>query len=111
MLQVKNLTITHRGDDRELLSDFSMVLGGGDKAALIGEEGNGKSTLLKLLYDETLVDDYVEYTGEIIRNGARIGYLAQELTKEERALGIYEFCAKSPAFYDVTPKEDRKSVV
>ena len=105
MLQVKNLTITHRGDDRELLSDFSMVLGNGDKAALIGEEGNGKSTLLKLLYDETLVDSYVEYAGEIIRNGARIGYLAQELTKEERALGIYEFCAKSPVFYDVTPKE------
>ena len=105
MLQVKNLTITHRGDDRELLSDFSIVFNDGDKAALIGEEGNGKSTLLKLLYDETLVDSYVEYAGEIIRNRARIGYLAQELTKEERALSIYEFCAKSPAFYDVTPKE------
>lgn len=105
MLQVKNLTITHRGDARELLSDFSMVLGDKDKAALIGEEGNGKSTLLKLLYDETLVEDYVEYSGEIIRNGARIGYLAQELAPEERRLSIYEFCAGSAAFYDLTPKE------
>lgn len=105
MLQVKNLTITHRGDDRELLSDFSMVLGDKDKAALIGEEGNGKSTLLKLLYDETLVEDYVEYSGEIIRNGARIGYLAQELAPENRGLSIYEFCAGSAAFYDLTPKE------
>lgn len=105
MLQVKNLTITHRGDDRELLSDFSMVLGEKDKAALIGEEGNGKSTLLKLLYDETLVEDYVEYSGEIIRNGARIGYLAQELAPKERRLGIYDFCAGSAAFYDLTPKE------
>ncbi|MBP3487359.1 MAG: ABC-F family ATP-binding cassette domain-containing protein [Roseburia sp.] len=105
MLQVKNLTITHRADDRELLNNFSMVLGDGDKAALIGEEGNGKSTLLKLLYDETLVDNYVEYSGEIIRNGARIGYLAQELAPENRGLSIYEFCAESTAFYDLTPKE------
>lgn len=105
MLQVKNLTITHKGDDRELLSGFSMVLGDGDKAALIGEEGNGKSTLLKLLYDETLVENYVEYTGEIIRNGARIGYLAQEPVPEERALSIYEFLAGSAAFYDLTPRE------
>ena len=49
MIQVKNLTITHRKDLRILLQDFSMVLNQGDKAALIGEEGDGKSTLMKLL--------------------------------------------------------------
>ena len=46
MVQVKNLTIRHRKDNRVLLEDFSMVLNPGDKAAIIGEEGNGKSTLL-----------------------------------------------------------------
>ena len=29
---------------------------------MIGEEGNGKSTLLKLIYDERLTDGYAEYT-------------------------------------------------
>lgn len=89
MLQVKKLTIIHRGDNRELLRDFSAVLGDKDRAALIGEEGNGKSTLLKLLYNEALVEDYVEYTGEIIRNKERIGYLAQELSAEQKELSVY----------------------
>ena len=105
MIQVKNLTITHRKDMRVILESFSMVLNDGDKAALIGEEGNGKSTLLKLLYDERLVEDYAEYSGEIIKNRARIGYLAQELTEEQKAQSVYEFCAQSDVFYEQSPKE------
>ena len=49
MLQVKNLTITHRKDNRVLLDKFNLVLNDGDKCAIIGEEGNGKSTLLKVI--------------------------------------------------------------
>lgn len=105
MIQVKNLTITHRKDLRVILQDFSMVLNQGDKAALIGEEGDGKSTLLKLLYREELVEDYVEYQGEIIRNHARIGYLAQELTWQEKQKSVYEFCTERTAFYEISPKE------
>ena len=45
MLQIKNLTFTHRKDLRVILEDFHMVLNEGDKAVIIGEEGNGKSTL------------------------------------------------------------------
>ena len=64
MLQIKNLSITHKKDLRVILNDFSCVLNDGDKAVIIGEEGNGKSTLLKWIYDEKLVDDYcaVSYT-------------------------------------------------
>ena len=47
MLQIKNLSITHKKDLRVILNDFSCVLNDGDKAVIIGEEGNGKSTLLK----------------------------------------------------------------
>ena len=105
MIQVKNLTITHRKDLRVILQDFSMVLNQGDKAALIGEEGDGKSTLLKLLYQEDLVEDYVEYQGEIIRNHAKIGYLAQELSLEEKKKSIYEFFAEQENFFYHSPKE------
>ena len=52
MLQIKNLSITHKKDLRVILNDFSCVLNDGDKAVIIGEEGNGKSTLLKWIYDE-----------------------------------------------------------
>ena len=60
MLQIKNLNISHLKDNRVLLQNLSFTLNSGDKAAIIGEEGNGKSTLLKLIYDESLVENYVE---------------------------------------------------
>lgn len=94
MLQIKNLSITHLKDNRVLLENLSFTVNGGDKAAIIGEEGNGKSTLLKLIYDETLAENYVEYSGEIIRNNARMGYLPQEISKEEKELSAYGFMCK-----------------
>ena len=105
MLQIKNLTITHRKDNRVLLDKFNLILNNGDKCAIIGEEGNGKSTLLKLIYDENFVEDYVEFSGEIIRNNSCIGYLAQELTGEEKELTIYEFMCRLPLFFELTPQE------
>ena len=65
MLQIRNLNVTMKKDLRQLVKDFTFALGPGNKVAIIGEEGNGKSTLLKLLYDPALVEGYVEYTGTI----------------------------------------------
>ena len=105
MLQVKNLTITHRKDLTTLVEGLSFTLAPGDRAAVIGEEGNGKSTVLKLLYDPALVEPYVEWTGEILDKGLRKGYLAQELRPEDLAAPVAEFCQAVPAFQDATPKE------
>ena len=44
MLQLKKISITHKQDYREIVKDFSFSLRPGDKAVMIGEEGNGKST-------------------------------------------------------------------
>ena len=72
---VNNLEIrTLKG--RTLLSGLSFVLNPGDKVGLIGEEGNGKSTLLKVLAGID-VSDYVTITGNIDRGKERIGYLPQ----------------------------------
>ncbi len=105
MLQVKNLTITHIKDNRVLLQDLSFTLNAGEKAAIIGEEGNGKSTLLKLIYDESLVEGYAEYTGDIIKNKARIGYLPQELSIKDKEKSAYEFMSESLLFYETTQAE------
>ena len=51
MLQIQNLSIVQKKDHRVLVDDLSFVLNDGEKAALIGEEGNGKSTILKWIYD------------------------------------------------------------
>jgi len=105
MLQIKDLTITIKRDLRTIISGFNFVLNDRDKAVIIGEEGNGKSTLLKLIFDSSLVDDYAEYSGEISTMGSRLGYLPQELSEPDKLLPIVDYCGAFPGFYDATPKE------
>ena len=49
MLTVNQLTLTHRKDLTVLVDSLSFTLNDGERLALIGEEGNGKSTLLRSL--------------------------------------------------------------
>ena len=105
MLQVRKLHIAMKKDLRELVRDFTFALNPGDKAAIIGEEGNGKSTLLKLIYDENLAEGYVEWSGAIQKDGMILGYLSQELPEEDRDKTAYEFCCGEEAFLDSSPKE------
>ena len=95
MLQIKNAGFTHKKDNRVMLENFNLALQKGDKAVIIGEEGNGKSTILKWIYDPALIEGYMEVTGECIYSGERLGYLPQELPKEEEEKSIYDyFCEK-----------------
>ena len=107
-LQIKNLTITHRKDLRTILRDFSLVLNRGDKAVLIGEEGNGKSTLLKWIYDPAMVEDYVQAEGMRTTQGEMLGYLAQELSASDRRKTVYEYISNLPAFANANPAWLRK---
>lgn len=91
MLQIEHLTITHTRDLRTIISDLSLVLNPGDRAAIIGEEGNGKSTLLKLIYNPALVAGYCQWTGRISAGRLRMGYLPQSLEPEEMTLPAAEF--------------------
>lgn len=105
MLQIKHLTLTHRKDLRTLIDDFSFVLNPGDKAVIIGEEGNGKSTMLKWITNPAMVESYCQWSGELAGDPGPAGYLSQDLSLEEKAMSVYEFCAASPAFHDLSPKE------
>lgn len=104
MLQVRDLSIIHKKDLTPLVSGLSFTLAPGDRAALVGEEGNGKSTVLKLLYDPALVEPYAEWTGDIGSRGLRRGYLAQELGEEELTMTVLEFCQGSAAFSGADPR-------
>ena len=91
MLQIRHLTITHLKDLKDLVSDLSLTVNTSDKIAIIGEEGNGKSTLLKLLMNDALVSDYVSYTGEIQKSYNRYAYLPQTLPENERRLSLNDY--------------------
>ena len=82
MLQIKDLTIILREDNRILLENFSLNLNAGDKLALIGEEGNGKSILLKTIARPEEVEEFCAIRGEVSSNNEIIGYLPQTLADE-----------------------------
>ena len=62
MLHIKNLTIT-KSDGKQLFHQVSFHLSQFDKLAIIGEEGTGKSTLLKCIARQPV--DYVDVSGEV----------------------------------------------
>ena len=105
MLQIKGLNLTHKKDFRVILEDFNLVLNDGDKAVIIGEEGNGKSTLMKWIYNPALVEDYIEASGERILGKERLSYLPQDLPEEEKGKTVYEFFSEEEQFWNQTPKD------
>ena len=105
MLQAVNLTLTHTKDSRVLVQDLNFTINDSQKTVIIGEEGNGKSTLLRLIHDPGLTEDYIETTGHIRKNGMRSGYLSQELSEAELTVPVYEYMAQMPGYSDATPRE------
>jgi ATP-binding cassette subfamily F protein uup len=67
-------------NDRWLFKDVSLGISQGEKLALVGNNGVGKSTLLKILTGEVQPD-----VGSVsIRQGIRLGYLTQQPDVDER---------------------------
>ena len=91
MITVNNLSVkTLKG--RLLVDHLSFSLNENDKTAVIGEEGNGKSTLMKILAGID-VSDYVTYTGTIQTEG-KIGYLSQKTEEEWNGCTVFEYLVK-----------------
>jgi len=54
--EFRNVSFVYPGTNRRILSDFNFTLSPGERVALIGENGQGKTTMVKLitrLYDPT----------------------------------------------------------
>ena len=83
MLELRNVTLRLKSDGRPILENFSFSLCQGDRAVLIGEEGNGKSTLLKFIADRLSVEDYCETDGQALCDGT-VGYLPQWMDESLR---------------------------
>ena len=86
MLEIKDLIISI--SDRYLIKNLNLILNNGDKLAIIGEEGNGKSTLLKSILG---ICEYAEISGNINLKGNRIGYLEQSISVDKLDKSVYEF--------------------
>lgn len=98
MLQIKDLTIRLLEDDRTIIKDFDFTLNAYDKVGLIGEEGNGKSILLKTIVDREKTEKYCHISGEINKNNEIIGYLPQNLADEDASLTTNAYLYKQVSF-------------
>lgn len=90
MLELKHISICLKKDGRSLAEDFSFSLKAHDKAVLIGEEGDGKSTLLKYIVNPALVEDYCTCTGEVVKH-EKIAYLPQMMAACDQALSLLTY--------------------
>lgn len=104
MLTVQNLTLTHKKDLVDLIDNLSFTVNPGERLALIGEEGNGKSSLLRAILGDHAIGAYLEVRGRIV-NTYRTGYLPQELPASDRDRSAYEYFSESERFYDRTPRQ------
>ena len=66
-IESKKITFRYPGTTRDILHDFSLIIESGEKVAFVGENGAGKTTIIKLLLRFYDVDE-----GEILINGINI---------------------------------------
>jgi ATP-binding cassette subfamily B protein len=88
--EFRNVSFVYPGTNRRILSDFNFTLSPGERVALIGENGQGKTTMVKLitrLYDPTegqvLLDgiDLREY--DLLDLHSEIGVIFQDFMRYE----------------------------
>lgn len=81
--------ITKHQNVKEILMDAGFTIEDKDKIALIGINGTGKTTLLKILIGEEQIEE-----GTILKkNGLRISYLPQEPVFEEEESILHQILA------------------
>jgi ATP-binding cassette subfamily F protein 3 len=71
-------------DDLQVLKDVSLMLERGDKIAFVGKNGEGKTTLAKMIVDAIKYDGEIEYGYQV-----KVGYYAQnqsELLDENKSI-------------------------
>lgn len=74
LASLNNVSIQYNDADRPLITDFRLEIMQGDRIALSGRNGCGKSSVIKLLLGED-----IPHTGEVyVAEGLKISYISQD---------------------------------
>ncbi|MFC6291004.1 thiol reductant ABC exporter subunit CydC [Levilactobacillus angrenensis] len=90
-LKLDHVTFTYPGAEREVIDDLSLDLHPGEKLALLGPSGTGKSTLLKLI-----LGDEQPSSGQVTLNGVPVSQLQQQ---RAQLFGVLD---QQPYLFDTT---------
>lgn len=102
---IKKLNLTHKKDLRIILNDFNLVLNDGDKAVIIGEEGNGKSTLMKRDIQSVACRKLYRSRWERIMGHFNVLVIFRRRCSMKIRKTIYEYFSEEEIFWEKTPKE------
>lgn len=105
LLSAQNISKTYM--ERKVLNNVSFFLNEGDKVGIIGINGTGKSTLLRILAGAEESD-----SGEVVRtNGVRISYLPQIPEFEEHGSVLEQVMAHLPSDLKEAKEFEAKSIL
>lgn len=105
LLSAQNISKTYM--ERKILDDTSFFLNEGDKVGIIGINGTGKSTLLKILSGKEEAD-----TGDIVRTkGIKISYLPQIPEFDENGTVLGQIMAHLPDDLKEAKEFEAKSIL
>lgn len=90
-LKIANMTFKYPDGDRNIVNDISMTIHPGEKVALLGPSGTGKSTFLKLL-----VGDLIPNDGQILANGKDVSSLRKVRSS------LFGILDQQPYLFDTT---------
>ena len=96
VLSLNNVSLSF--GENQILNNISFLLNEGEKCALIGDNGTGKSSLLKLITGE-----YTKDSGDIVfKKDATIGYVAQnqDINSEKTVMEELLDCKKDLIEYE-----------
>ncbi|WP_411167797.1 ribosomal protection-like ABC-F family protein [Clostridium sp. MB05] len=83
---IKALGLSKSFEDKVILKDTDLLINYGERAALIGPNGSGKTTFLKILLGEEQLDAGVVELG----SNVKVGYLPQKITFNDQELTVLE---------------------
>jgi ATPase subunit of ABC transporter with duplicated ATPase domains len=88
VLEVASINLAF--DDLVLLEDASLELIYQDRLAILGNNGTGKTTLIKHLLHDSLQEEPTHKWGSKLK----IGYLAQEIIFEDESMSVIDYFTK-----------------
>lgn len=95
VIVVKDLT--KKFDNKDIFEKASMQLSYGEKAALIGKNGTGKTTLIRILLGEDK-----DYLGEVkLGSSIKLGYIPQKIEFKDDRQTILDFFMEENSFFEL----------